>query len=241
MICNRMAKLSEYAYLDGKQAKPKMKSLGYTDYKFFENDGAQCHSVWNEEEYVLVFRGTEPEEISDVLADLKVWPTGSMTHGLVHSGFKDEVDKLWSDIKSHYEKHQRVTGKGYRRFMITGHSLGAAMATIATSRFEEFTNVHQLITFGSPRVGTRSFVKSIHTPHYRFVNNNDIVTQVPVSLMGYKHHGTLQYINFYGNIRKMTGCQLLKDRWRGWRSGLLDSIEDHGMPHYVMATESLEY
>lgn len=235
MICNKMAKLAAFAYLDGKQAKPKMKALGYTGHKFFENDGAQCHAVWNKEEYVLAFRGTEPDEISDVLADLKAWPAGAMTHGKVHTGFKDEVDKLWNDLVSHYAKHAE------KRFMITGHSLGAAMATIATSRFEEYTNVHQLTTFGSPRVGTRKFVKNISTPHWRFVNNNDIVCRVPLALMGYKHHGKLQYINFYGNVRKMTGWQLIKDRWRGMRSGILDSVADHGMPNYVRCTEKVEY
>lgn len=235
MICNKMAKLAAFAYLDGKEAKPKMKALGYTGHKFFENDGAQCHAVWNKEEYVLAFRGTEPDEISDVLADLKAWPAGAMTHGKVHTGFKDEVDKLWNDLVPHYAKHTE------KRFMITGHSLGAAMATIATSRFEEYTNVHQLTTFGSPRVGTRKFVKNISTPHWRFVNNNDIVCRVPLALMGYKHHGKLQYINFYGNVRKMTGWQLIKDRWRGMRSGILDSVADHGMPNYVRCTEKVEY
>ena len=236
MICNKMAKLAELAYLDGKEAKPRMKELGYSGHKFFENDGAQCHAVWNKEEYVLAFRGTEPDEISDVLADLKAWPAGAMTHGKVHTGFKDEVDKLWDAIVIHH-------GRGHqeKRFLITGHSLGAAMATIATSRFEEFTNVHQLTTFGSPRVGTRTFVKNIATPHYRFVNNNDIVCRVPLALMGYKHHGTLQYINFYGNVRKMTGWQLLKDRWRGWRSGVLDSVADHGMPNYIRGSDGLDY
>lgn len=235
MICNKMAQLAAIAYLDGKQAKPKMKALGYTGHKFFENDGAQCHAVWNKEEYVLAFRGTEPDEISDVLADLKAWPAGAMTHGLVHTGFKDEVDKLWNDIVPHHAKHSE------KKFYVTGHSLGAAMATLATSRFEEFCTVTQLTTFGSPRVGTRKFVKNIETPHYRFVNNNDIVCRVPLALMGYKHHGTLQYINFYGNVRKMTGWQLLKDRWRGWRSGLLDSVGDHSMPNYVTATEKVEH
>ena len=90
--------MAELAYLDGKEAKPKMKALGYTGHKFFENDGAQCHAVWTKEEYVLAFRGTEPSELSDVLADLNAIPRGAMTHGLVHSGFRNECDKLWNDI-----------------------------------------------------------------------------------------------------------------------------------------------
>ena len=124
-----------------------------------------------------------------------------------------------------------------KQIYITGHSLGAAMATLATSRIEEFRKVEQLTTFGSPRVGTRKFVKNISTPHMRFVNNNDIVTKVPLALMGYKHHGTLQYINFYGNIRKLTLWQAVKDKWRGYRSGLLDGAMDHGMENYVRCTK----
>lgn len=233
-ICAKMAKLAELAYLDGKEAKPKMKELGYTGHKFFENDGAQCHAVWNKEEYVLAFRGTEPTELSDVLADLNAIPRGAMTYGLVHSGFRAEADKLWEDLKAHQTGHQ---GK---KFYITGHSLGGAMATIATSRFEEFTKVEQLTTFGSPRVGTRKFVKHIETKHMRFVNNNDLVTKVPLMLMGYKHHGELQYINFYGNIRKLTPWQMIKDRWRGWKSGILDGAKDHGMDNYVRCTEKMQ-
>jgi triacylglycerol lipase len=231
-----MARLAELAYLDGKEAKNKMKALGYTGHKFFENDGAQCHAVWNKEEYVLAFRGTEPTEISDVLADLNAIPRGAMTHGLVHSGFRGECDKIWNDIVSHH-------GKGHqtKKLWITGHSLGAAMATIATSRFEETQKVEQLTTFGSPRVGTRKFVKNIETKHMRFVNNNDIVTKVPLFIMGYKHHGELKYINFYGNVRKLTPWQMLKDRWRGWKSGLLDGAKDHGMDNYVRCTDNLEY
>lgn len=235
-ICHAMAQLAQIAYLDGQEAKERIKTLGYTGHKFFENDGAQCHAVWDKETYVLAFRGTEPDEISDILADLNAIPRGAMTHGLVHSGFRGEVDKLWEEIKKHRDSKTHKD----KKFYITGHSLGAAMATIATSRFEEYTKVEQLTTFGSPRVGTRKFVKHIETPHMRFVNNNDLVTKVPLFLMGYKHHGKLQYINFYGNVRKLTLWQMTKDKWRGWKSGILDGVVDHNMDKYVEATKKIE-
>lgn len=229
-----MAHFSQIAYLDNKEAKAKFKELGFSGHKFFENDGAQCHAIWDDNTFVLAFRGTEPTELSDLLADLNAIPRGAMTHGLVHSGFRGEVDKLWDNLLGYFNKHKDKT------FYITGHSLGAAMATIATSRFEEFTKVEHLYTFGSPRVGTRSFVKHIETPHTRFVNNNDVVTKVPLWIMGYKHHGNLAYINFYGNIRKLTTWQMVKDKWRGWRSGILDGVADHGMNFYVQHTEKLD-
>ena len=229
--CYKMAQLAQIAYLDGKEAKKQAKKIGYIGHRFFEKEGAQCHAFWNNDDFVLAFRGTEPDELSDVLADLNAIPRGAMTHGLVHSGFRGELDKLWDDVT--YEQHKHHNKKLY----ITGHSLGAAMATVCTSRMEEYTEVIQLTTFGSPRVGTRKFVKNIATPHMRFVNNNDIVTKVPLFIMGYKHHGVLQYINFYGNIRKLTTWQAIKDKWRGWRSGVLDGVVDHGMDNYVKHLE----
>ena len=232
-MINLMARLASNAYLDGKDATAVMKKLGFTGHKFWDVDGAQCHAVWNKEMYVLCFRGTEPDELSDVLADLNAFPRGAMTHGWVHSGFRGELDKIWQDIATHQHKHQK------KKFYVTGHSLGAAMATLATSRFEEYTPVEQLTTFGSPRVGTRKFVKNIQTPHIRVVNNNDIVTKVPLWLMGYKHHGVLTYINFYGNIRKLTTWQMIKDKWRGYKSGVLDGALDHGMANYVRHTKDL--
>ena len=102
ILCPKMAKLSGLAYLDGKKAKPKMKDLGYTTHKFIDIDGAQCHIVSDKESVVIVFRGTEPTEFSDVLADLNVWPDEAHNgHGLVHNGFQTELDKLWPKSKHH--------------------------------------------------------------------------------------------------------------------------------------------
>ena len=59
-----------------------------------------------------------------------------------------------------------------RKLIITGHSLGGAMATICAKRLsEEYENVHCLYTYGSPRVGGRKFVKSfLSSNRYRFRN-----------------------------------------------------------------------
>ena len=71
-----------------------------------------------------------------------------------------------------------------------------------------------------------------------FRNNNDIVTGVPFWLMGYRHHGDLQYINYYGNIRKMSWWQRFKDSWRGRGKALkkfqlFDGMYDHSITGYA--------
>ena len=227
---NKYAKMADIAYKDEEEAKKEYKNLGWTSHVFIENKGAQCHIVWNKDDMGICFRGTEPTELSDVLADLNALPKKSMTDGWVHAGFRGELDKLWAHIEPMASEYDD------KNLYICGHSLGAAMATICTSRIEEFRPVEELYTFGSPRAGTRSFVRGIKTRHWRFVNNNDVVTTVPLALMGYKHHGRLCYINHYGNIRKMTLWQRIKDKFRGLRSGLLDGVKDHGMGNYVEHT-----
>ena len=234
--CSLMAKLAGIAYEDGPEAKPKYRKLGFTKHKFFEKDGAQCHAVSNKEMYVLCFRGTEPKEFSDIKADLNAWPDKAQAGGRVHNGFQNETEKLWEELVAHKEKTFILKSQ---EFFICGHSLGGAMATVAASRFDD---VDALFTYGSPRVGSKKFVKAITCPHYRHVNNNDIVPKVPFAFMGYRHHGTLRYINFHGNIRKMTKWQRFKDGWRGrraaWKNGSkFDGATDHGMMNYIKYTE----
>ena len=234
--CAEMARLAEIAYLDGDEAKKAFRDEGYPNHKFWDIDGAQVHAIWVNETpaakgvYVLAFRGTEPDELSDLLADLNAFPSKGVSGGWVHLGFQGEVDKVWEEIAAHKKAH---FDDSY--FFITGHSLGGAMATLAASRFNLIDKVDCLYTYGSPRVGTRSFVKSCKFTHYRHKNNNDLVTTVPLWVMGYKHHGELRYINFYGNVRKLTAWQAIKDKWRGWRSGILDGMVDHGIGNYYTA------
>jgi len=233
--CHLMAKMAETAYLDGPEAQPRYKSMGFHQHLFIDIDGAQCHVVSNQDMFVLCFRGTEPSEFSDIKADLNALPDRANNgSGWVHNGFQTEVDKIWNEIVRVLD-----TAKG-KKFYITGHSLGGAMATIATSRLAD--QVDALYTYGSPRVGTRKFVKSfLHVPHYRHVNNNDIVPKVPFAIMGYRHTCTPRYINYYGRIRTATYWQRFKDQWRGrWRAlkkgQPFDGAYDHGMNYYVKYT-----
>ena len=81
-----------------------------------------------------------------------------------------------------------------------------------------FPEVECLFTYGSPRVGWPNYVKSLKICHYRWQNNNDIVTRVPLRLMNYRHDGTLIYIRHDGSIDDSAKVQLwnrFKDRMKG--------------------------
>ena len=213
----------------------KLKKVGYTKVQFISKDGAQVVVLTNKNEQVLAFRGTEPKEFNDIKADLKAWKSKSKTKGRVHDGFYDEVNKVWKDIKEKLSTSKPL--------YICGHSLGGAMATIAASRLQN--KCKELYTFGSPRVGNKKWVESVNVKHYRWRNNNDLVTKVPLWIMGFRHHGDMMYINHYGNLRNgLSKWQLLKDWARGhWAAiknfELFDGLRDHGMANYVKNTAKI--
>jgi triacylglycerol lipase len=234
-----MAKCSSIAYLDEAKAKPAFRALGYKKCVFIEKDGAQCYVIWNQTEIVISFRGTEVDQISDVKADVNVFPSRAQNgHGLVHHGFQEELNKIWKDILELLSAHND------KPLYITGHSLGGAVATLATSRL--YKRVTCLYTFGSPRTGTGKFVKSFSDiPHFRFVNNNDVVTKLPFALLGYRHHVAPTYINYYGEVKISNYRQRVKDQFRGrlraWQKGqAFDGAYDHAISNYVRCTENLK-
>jgi triacylglycerol lipase len=64
------------------------------------------------------------------------------------------------------------------------------VATIKLARDE----IAACYTFGSPRVGDRSFDAYVKPPHYRVVNHLDCVPLVPFAFMKYRHGGDARYI-----------------------------------------------
>lgn len=69
------------------------------------------------------------------------------------------------------------------KVIVTGHSLGGALAMIYAEMLrQDGIEVTQLITFGQPRVGNGKFAKAFSAfeiPYIRFVNETDIVPDVP--------------------------------------------------------------
>jgi len=222
------AKISAITYDNPKDSKSKFKALGYTIVEFFDVNGAQGYLLKGADSHVLSFRGTEVTEKSDVLADLKAGKNLEASGGKVHVGFKDELNKLWPAIT--------VSLANIDTLYVTGHSLGAAMATIAASRIQ--TKVIALVTFGSPRAGNQEFVNSLSVTHYRVQNNCDDVTKVPFLLMGFAHHGTHKYMNFDGEFRDLTAWQQIKDMVRSRlkaraKGQKFIGVFDHMMENYI--------
>ena len=223
------ANIAAITYDDPKTAKTKFNAIGCTIVEFFDIDNAQAYLLKNNDGiHVLSFRGTEVTEPSDILADLKAGKNIEPVGGKIHVGFKGEINKLWPTIQK--------SVANINSLYVTGHSLGAAMATIAAGRMQ--SKVLALVTFGSPRVGNKQYVNSLTVTHYRVQNNCDDVTKVPFKLMGFAHHGTHKYLNYYGAFRTLTPWQQVKDMVRSRAKAYTKGQKflgayDHLMDNYI--------
>ena len=130
---------------------------------------------------VLAFRGTESTKIEDIRADVAATPidvgppgAGHKVHKGFFKAFKAVQPKIRKDLK-------RPDLEGLPLY-ITGHSLGGALAVVATYSLSN-DSVGACYTFGGPRVGNQAFGQSIKTPIYRVVNAADVVPRMPPSFL----------------------------------------------------------
>lgn len=171
--------------------------VGFADLALFRDPGrsvAAFAAVSADGKTLLSFRGTQPDNFEDLITDLRigpvVWPESA---GMVHSGFAIALRAL----KPQIDEWIANTSPDLSKLILTGHSLGAAMATLAATIWRP----EWLVTIGSPRVGDAEFAGTVLATHSaRFVDCCDAVTDVPPELLGYRHVGHLAYLTQDGGI-----------------------------------------
>jgi triacylglycerol lipase len=156
--------------------------------------GSQAFVAARDGDAVVAFRGTQSDDPTDLGSDADIELVDLDDGGRVHRGFARALDAVWPAVAPAIPAGARV--------LVTGHSLGAALATLAALRRRGAI----LFTFGSPRVGDTVFAgRADHPPHERWVDCADIVTRIPPSAPGYAHTGTLHYIDRAGRHRAGIG------------------------------------
>jgi triacylglycerol lipase len=170
------------SYWDAGVAAPRFREQAGLDSEFFTSGGTQAYVVWNDSAVIVAFRGTQPNQASDIWSDVDFVPIPWTNGGKVHQGFVAALDDVWNAIAV------RLQSLAGRTVWFSGHSLGAALATLAADRFATTAGVY---TLGSPRVGDPEFVTGFNQRHlgrsFRYVNNHDVVTHVPPSRWDFGH------------------------------------------------------
>ncbi|CAK7347743.1 unnamed protein product [Dovyalis caffra] len=150
---------------------------------------------------VIAFRGTATclEWLENLRATLTQLPDtdcekkGSDECGpMVESGFLSLYTSgttmgpsLQEMVRLEIKRLLQTYGDETLSLTVTGHSLGAALATLAAYDIKTAFNRSPLVTvisFGGPRVGNRSFRQHLEkqgTKVLRIVNSDDVITKVP--------------------------------------------------------------
>ncbi|WP_425517228.1 lipase family protein [Paenibacillus sophorae] len=158
------------------------------------------------QEIIIAFRGTSSATnwISDIIASQKRFKYIKQ-ECLTHRGFTD----IYSSARNGIIAALTRLSQG-KTLYITGHSLGAALATLCSMDIAANT-AHRspnLYTFGSPRVGDPAFSKIFSKyvrNSYRIANLFDVVTYTPPTIYKlpkrekkyyYSHVQTLSSLSF---------------------------------------------
>lgn len=181
---------------------------------------------------VVAFRGTEPFNSDDWCSDFDVSWYELPGMGKIHSGFMKalglqknlgwprEISSSDSGDGNHrlptayYFLREKLRAllceDGQARYIVTGHSLGGALAVLFLAilglheETELLERLEGVYTFGQPRVGDSKFGKFMQKimrehgiGYYRFVYGNDMVARLPYdnSTFLFKHFGECRYYN----------------------------------------------
>jgi triacylglycerol lipase len=205
------------AYSTEADVKAAFNSAGVSgDLAYFHGvHSTQAYVMSMPDAIVLAFRGTQVDtfwsSVLDFTVDAQFLPVADSHGDLVHAGFLSALAEVWTHVAAHLEAEQ---AKRPRPLWITGHSLGAALATLAANLCSEDATfrLQGVYTFGSPRVGDSGFGANIRVPVFRFRNDSDIVPHLPLGLV-FHHVGRLQYIDGAGHLHRdlTSGMEVMLD------------------------------
>jgi triacylglycerol lipase len=188
-----LAESALLSYWSPQDAIPLFRASGLES-EYIKKGSTDCYVAWQQDWLVVAFRGTEPDEWADVLTDANL-PLVPWSVGHVHRGFKKALEDVWPTLEPVLGRQSEG-----RTVWFCGHSLGAALATLAADRYPAARGV---CTFGSPRVGDRTFAAHFNAKMLnrtlRYVNDHDVVTHVPPPL-GYRHVDVRRFIAPDGDV-----------------------------------------
>lgn len=177
----------------------------------------------------VTFRGTETPD--DWLSNIAINQTAH-PWGPVEEGFA----KLYAQCSS--AVLEAVQRAGAPKVVVTGHSLGGALSTLAAADLAINHVAVQLYNFASPRTGSPSFADTFNqkiATAWRTVNTEDLVTTVPLATPNLGSdkptHGLLGVL--IGMVRKLdfehVGSAVTFTTFSG------SIVANHQMPTYLTA------
>lgn len=183
-VAELMLELSRRAYDDPIDARAAFQKLGFESETL--NDGSmQGYALAIGDTVVLCFRGTEIDDPSDVLQDLK-FIRSRTSGGSIHGGFDSGYMGMHKQVLKFLDQHKPS------RVWITGHSLGGALSVVCAYHLLQDTQVEiaGIMTFGQPMTVSKDLAASLDSQighkYVYFINDMDPVAR---AVEPYVHFG----------------------------------------------------
>ncbi|MFM9109835.1 MAG: trypsin-like peptidase domain-containing protein [Prochlorococcaceae cyanobacterium] len=189
-----LALASELVYRPEAEVERQARAWGFRSCDFVEQGAAQGFLAASADLVLGCFRGTEGT--ADWLSNLKVNPRVVDELGAqVHAGFWGQFDALRPQLERLMAPHSQLP------LLVTGHSLGGAIAALAAATWAPSRPLRALYTYGQPAVARASaldrLADALAGRYHRLVNDADIVPRVPP---GYRHAGHLLQFDSQGRL-----------------------------------------
>ncbi|KIY68021.1 alpha/beta-hydrolase [Cylindrobasidium torrendii FP15055 ss-10] len=236
--------------------------------------GASCDALGNDVEFLLsggdegdtplfmvaldkatntifvAHQGTNPDNIMSILNDADFVPDDIDTRFItsagddvkVHNGFQDTFLHTADAILNATMSALQSTGA--QKLVLTGHSLGAAIATLDALMFKDAlagSNVTMSTTlFGSPRIGNKEFAdfldSQLGSSLSRITNREDPVPLLPPQFLSFAHASGEVHINAVdeaGNATDIVSCAGKENQLCSDKGNILSSdVSDHSGPYF---------
>lgn len=132
-----------------------------------------------EDGIVVAFKGTD--NFNDFITDINITLTDLKPYGPVHSGFYNAVSEIGPKMIKQIEIMLKELPPEKQMLYIVGHSKGGAMATVFSCQVKQITDNLRVITYGSPRVASKTFAQNYNLENYAYVSFLDIVPHLPIT------------------------------------------------------------
>ncbi|KAF2674127.1 alpha/beta-hydrolase, partial [Microthyrium microscopicum] len=151
---------------------------------------------------VIAFQGTETLKQAKIDLTLSLKKIDEVCQGCtVHTGFWQS----WEEAKPQVMKavNESLNKFPNNKLVVTGHSLGGAIATIAAIDLRSngvAVDLVSMLNFGAPRIGNQQLADYVQKPksktgeNHRVTHYNDPVPRLPPTIMGYAHYTPEIYI-----------------------------------------------
>ncbi|KAL2074861.1 hypothetical protein VTL71DRAFT_8640 [Oculimacula yallundae] len=141
---------------------------------------------------VVSYKGTK--SLANIIADLLV-PKEKCDELAIGCKFHQGFRYAWGDVRMNTERAVQAARAKYPDYglIITGHSLGGAVATIAAAYLRQLGYPCDVYSFGSPRVGNQVFADYFNWQagaHYRVTHTDDPAPRFPGRGLKFYHTGT---------------------------------------------------